>query len=403
MSRASDAERMVRKEAAALNFRVTAAKGGGWQVTNPDNCKSLKVPQRIVGQALRTWQGKIRRLADRPPPPLQVAVAAAPKALIQQPGDAWTVAELVAAAHRSGVSFDIEHGRLRIRADLVNRSWVDVLTRRQDEVIAFLAELAFEHGYPGPDPSPEPAVDPEPVTPQGADEPMPRIGDVARIEGTSHKENLTVDAQALYALLREEAAKQGEEKGTNARVDGVLWTGTLTSVLRSVGADWDSAYQEEVARLLRDTQHIKCQRRGNPSIWWIRAAWDDGGLTVTRKPTPADVPARKQPAEPSAPTPAAAPDPVQQPGPSPVPEEFAKFIEWAEAGRTAAATIDQLKIEIAGLRREVEEKDALLLSVRQELHADVGALQVENEQLKQELAKLENVKALMAALKGAVE
>lgn len=387
MSRRSDAEKMVRQEARRHGFLVEKA-GQEWRVTNPATGAHHGVPERLAGRDLLNERGKVRRLAERTP--MQAAVAADP-GRERRPGDNWAIQELIAAAYRAGVIFDLVHGQLHINAHMDNRSWVDVLRRREAEVIAFLDALAREQ-YP--DPGPEPDLVPE--TPQGADESMPKIGDVARIEGPSRKENLAVDAKALYDLLREQAAKQGDERGTNARAEGVLWTGTLTSVLRAVGYDWDAAYQEEVSRYLRDTQHIRCQRRGNPSIWWIRDTWNDGSLTVTRTPTPADVPQRTT----AALAPASKPSPAAE---TPPPgDEYTQLMKLLEAGRTAAATIDELEIEIAGLKREVEEKNGMLLSVRAELRADVEALQAENRQLRQELAQLENIKALATALKGAL-
>jgi FtsZ-binding cell division protein ZapB len=69
-----------------------------------------------------------------------------------------------------------------------------------------------------------------------------------------------------------------------------------------------------------------------------------------------------------------------------------------ETGRTAASTIDQLESEVAGLRREIE-KNAMFLSARAELRADVEALQAENRRLRQELAKLEPFKQFIKAVK----
>ncbi|MFI6179781.1 hypothetical protein ACIA8R_29850 [Nonomuraea sp. NPDC051191] len=372
---------MVRREAKAHGF-VVEKVGPEWRVTNPDTKRSQSVPDRAVGSQLSNARSRIRQLATRTP--MQAAVGESSQG--RRAGDEWLVQDLVAAAYRSGVTFDVVNGRLRIAADLDNQSWVDVLRRRETEVLAFLLGELARHQQPGGDPVPQPA--PLPVTPQGADDRMPKIGDVARVEGPSRKEDLAVDAKVLYDLLREEAAKQGDETEANARVKGVLWRGTLTSVMRSVGADWDLVYQEEVSRYLRDTQHIRCQRRGNPSLWWIRDTWHDGNLTVTRKPTPADVPARRSPAPRSAPEPA-----------PPAVDEYAQLMKLLEAGRTAAATIDRLETENAGLRREVEEKNAMLLSVRAELRADVEALRGENGRLRGELAKLEPFKQFIKAVK----
>jgi FtsZ-binding cell division protein ZapB len=385
MSRRSDREKMVRREAKAHGF-VVERVGNEWKVTNPATNLAQSVPDRATGNGLANARSRIRQLATRTP--MRAAVAADPSEQEPRAGDNWRIGDLVAAAYRSGVTFDVEHGRLRISAHMDNRSWVDVLRRREDEVMAFLVgELARQHT-----PDPEPALGPE--TPQGVDEVMPKVGDVARIEGLSRKENLAVDARALYDLLREEAAKQGDERGTNARVEGVLWTGTLTSVLRTVGADWDSVYQEEVSRYLRDTGHIRCQRRGNPSIWWIRDTWNDGNLTTTRQPTPSDVPPRTTPRS----GPAAKPSPAPPPAPAPAADEYTQLMKLLETGRTAASTIDQLESEVAGLRREIE-KNAMFLSARAELRADVEALQAENRRLRQELAKLEPFKQFIKAVK----
>ncbi|MEU4511734.1 hypothetical protein AB0G05_19760 [Nonomuraea wenchangensis] len=387
MSRKSDVEKMVRREAKRHRFLVEKI-GNEWKVTNPATGLSQCVPDRVGGENLLNARSKVRQLATRTA--MQAAVAADPSEQEHQPGDNWKIQDLVAAAYRSGVTFDIDQGRLRINAHMDNRSWVDVLRRRESEVMGFLlGELARYTPHPDPDPGSEPEPDPESETPQGADESMPRIGDVARIDSRGRKEDLAADARALYDLLREEAARQGDERSFNARVEGVLWTGTLTSVLRSVGADWDSTYQDDVSRYLRDTGHIRCQRRSNPSIWWIRGTWNDGGLTVTRKPTPADVPRKTTKPEPA---PAAA-------STGPAADQFAQFIDMLQQAQTAAATIDQLEIEIAGLRREVEEKNAMFLSVRAELRADVEALQTENRQLRAELAKLEPFKQFIKAVK----
>ncbi|MEU5863545.1 hypothetical protein ABZ815_20410 [Nonomuraea sp. NPDC047529] len=381
MSRRSDMEKMVRREAKTHGFLVEKV-GPEWRVTNPATKLSQSVPDRAVGSQLTNARARIRQLATRGP--MQAAVVDSLQD--RRAGDEWPVQELVTAAFRSGVSFDVVNGHLRIAADLDNQSWVDVLRRRESEVLAFLLGKVIGHQeLPAAEPVLETAA--LPATPQGADDCMPKIGDVARFEGSSRKEDLAADARALYDLLREEAAKQGDETETNARVRGVLWRGTLTSVLRSVGADWDLVYQEEVSRYLRDTQHIRCQRRGNPSLWWIRDAWHDGNLTVTRQPTPADVAARKTPASPP------------PPAPAPASDEYAQLMKLLETGRTAAATIDRLQAENAGLRREVKEKNAMFLSVRSELRADVEALRAENRRLKEELAKLEPFKHFIRAVK----
>ncbi|MGW6499371.1 hypothetical protein, partial [Nonomuraea angiospora] len=353
------------------------------------NGLSQSVPERAGGRELLNARSKVRQLTRTP---MQAAVTADPPGQEQQQGANWEIKELIAAAYRSGVTFDIDQGRLRINAHMDNRSWVDVLRRRESEVLAFLASEFARYDQPVPGSDSEPGPDPEPETPQGADEVMPQIGDVARIDRGSRKEDLAADAKALYDLLREEATNQGDERGTNARVEGVLWTGTLTSVLRSVGGDWDSVYQEEVSRHLRDTGHIRCQRRGNPSIWWIRDVWNDGGLRESRRPTPADVPARKTaaPARESKLSPLASPPPA---------DEYSQLMKLLEAGRTAAATIERLESENASLKRVVDEKHAMFLSVRAELQADIDALHAENRQLRQDLAKLEPFKQFIKAVK----
>ncbi|WP_433444592.1 hypothetical protein [Nonomuraea sp. CA-141351] len=389
MSRKSDVEKMVRSEAKRHRFTVEKV-GNEWKVTNPATGLSQCVPDRVGGENLLNARSRVRQLATRTP--MQAAVAADTPEQERRQGANWAIQELIAAAYRSGVTFDIEHGRLRINAHMDNRSWVDVLRRREAEVMTFLVgEFArYPQPVPGSDPGPEP--DPELETPQGADESMPRIGDVARIDSGSRKEDLAADAQALWGLLRELAAKDGDERGSNARQDGVLWTGTLSSILRTVGHDWDPVYREEVVTHLKQTGHIRCQQRGNPSIWWIRDAWDDGGLTVTRKPTPADVPRKTAKPAPAPVASAAAPA-------APAPDQFAQFIDMLQQAQTAAATIAQLESEIASLRREVDEKDAMFLSVRAELRADIEALQAENRRLRQELAKLEPFKQFIKAVK----
>jgi hypothetical protein len=384
LSRRSDVEKMVRREAREHRF-VVEKVGQEWKVTNPRTSLSQCVPERAAGRELANARSKIRQLSTRTP--MHAAVAADPLGEEGRTGGNWEIQELVAAAYRSGVSFDVEHGRLRINAHIDNRSWVDVLRRREAEVMEFLlGDLARRRP---PDPEPAPVSE----TPQGADESMPKIGDVAHIDGGTRKEDLAGDARALYDVLRELAEKQGDEKGTNARIDGVLWTGTLASVLRTVGHGWAATYADGVSGYLRDTRHIKCQRRSNPSIWWIRGTWDDDHLTVTRRLTPTDAPARNTPAPGRASEPSAAVPPPA--------DEYAQLMKLLGAGRTAAATIDRLEGKIAGLRREVEEKDGMFLSVRAELSADVEALQAENRQLRGELAKLEPFKQFIKAVKEA--
>ncbi|MFG2076939.1 hypothetical protein [Nonomuraea maritima] len=378
-------EKMIRSEARRHRFTVEKV-GNEWKVTNPATGLSQSVPDRVNGDNLLNARSKVRQLATRAP--MQAAVTADPPEQERQPGDNWEIQELVAAAYRSGVTFDIDQDRLRINADMDNRSWVDVLRRREDEVMRFLLGAVARHGQ-HPTPGPEGGADPIPETetPQGADESMPKIGDVARIDVGARKEDLAKDAKALYDLLREAAAEQGDEQGTNARVDGVLWTGTLTSVLRLAGHGWDVAYQEEVSRFLRDTGRIRCQKRGNPSIWWIREAWAGGTITAASRP-------------------AAAPVPPPVPPPA---DEYAQLMKLLEAGRTAAATIEGLEREVTGLRGRVAELQQHLAEAESavddvnrtndSLHRRMLALESEKQRLEGELAKLEPFKQFIKAVK----
>ncbi|MFI6909695.1 hypothetical protein ACIBKY_51130 [Nonomuraea sp. NPDC050394] len=378
-------EKMVREEAVRLNLRVER-KSDAWVVTNPESGLCHRVRLKLAWQELLNQRSRIRALATRPP----LAAAVEQKPAPAPEASSWSVRDLVRMARAMGVHVYLAGGLLQVTGPLEDAGpMARMLHAREAEVIAFLTPPP-----PESETKTETVAGPEvaPALQQGDDASMPKVGDVARIEGGPRKEDLAADANALWSLLREEAKKQGDERGTNAREEGVLWTGALTSIVRQIRGMWDEVYEREVIGYLTRTNHIKCQKRASPPIWWIRTAWDDGGLAVARKPAAAKgVPAPNAGREKAAAAPPASGLP-----------EVGQLIEMLQKANDAAVRVTELEARVAGLQRELatlgEEHDQLL-AANERLDVQNMHQRTEIQRLTHELAKLNKLKEGLAFLK----
>lgn len=258
MSGAKEVERLIRD---ARKAGLTAEPHGWkWHVRNPATGAQMSVPVQGVGRSLSNLRAELRRLAE-PQAPMVAATNTTPK----ETAVAWPIEELIHQAGQQGVRVNVRGGLLQVVGPVEAEPLARLVRDRAPEVIAHLNP------------------------PNQEDELMPKIRDMARI--ATPVDDLASDAQAVWSILREKAKADGDEPGTNAGSAGVLWRGARDRVLREVAPEWDADYRQRIGQYLEQTGHAKCQsRHATPPIWWIAESWNDGGLTVAKRPTPKPAP-----------------------------------------------------------------------------------------------------------------
>lgn len=237
------------REARNAGLRVELVNGK-WRVTSDTSDGQAFIPTRATGRGLANARSAIRRLAD-PPAPMVAAV----NPTLEEDAVGWPIEQLLAMAEQQGVRVEVRGGLLHVSGPVDAEPFARLLRDREADVLDHL------------NPSTE------------SENSVPKIGEVARISG-----RLPSDAKAVWEILRENAANAGDEAGTNAGIDGVLWRGARDPVLRTLGPEWSKEYRADIGSYLEQTGHAKCQsRHATPPIWWIADVWNDGSLTVTKK------------------------------------------------------------------------------------------------------------------------
>jgi hypothetical protein len=258
MSRIKDVDALIR-EARVAGLKVEP-HGAKWRVTNPKTGGQAFVPNQGAGRSLANIKAELKRLASPPAPMVAATTTSAEEDLAEKAFAGGDLQSLMKAALNSGVRMRISGGLLHVTGPPDAEPLARLLRNRERDVLALL------------DPPDEKELS------------MPKIRDIAHI--STRPENVAKDAQALWEILREKAREDGDEPGTNAGVDGVLWRGARDRVVREMCPDWPADYRREIGLYLEQTGHAKCQsRHANPPIWWIAQTWNDGGLAV-RKTTP---------------------------------------------------------------------------------------------------------------------
>ncbi|NRQ31315.1 DUF4200 domain-containing protein [Nonomuraea sp. NN258] len=356
MTNKSDVKKLVEAETERLGFTMQLANGK-FLITNPANGRTGEIPLQAMGRGLDNYKTKIRSLLnDHPtkPSPMVAATDPSPEKADTMPRDTWwSVDELVGAALANGIKPYVSGGLLHTPGPVESKSYADMLHAREAEVIAYLTKNTNTAATEG-------------------DTTVPKIGDTATIT-RSKPRDIFADAEALWGLLRDAARDQGDKPLTNGGVVGVQWQGALSQIIKGACPDWDTSYQQEVRQYLNRTEHTRCHRpRANPPVWWIALEWNDGGLTITKMPTPdpravAAAAAGKTPAKK---TPAPAPAPAMPPataGPAlRALIGFEQAIQRTEAERDQAirerdearAERDEARAAHAGLLGELDEMKA---------------------------------------------
>ncbi|GAA4599942.1 hypothetical protein GCM10023194_80980 [Planotetraspora phitsanulokensis] len=360
MSRTTDVQKLVRSEAARLNLRVEK-DGDKWKVTNPATDLHVDIPLKAIGDGLHNYRNMIRDLATPAPEPMVAATTT--KKAPEMPDTRWDVATLVARARENGVRPYVSGGILHTPGPDAARSYVDMLHRRDAEVIAYL--------LPDSTPSGETTV--------------PTIADTARIVRPKPRD-IAGDAEALHGLLREQAREQGDVQLSNGGVWGVRWVGSLSDFIASNRElfDWDELHEKDVRQYLNRTEHTRCHRsKARPPVWWLANEWNNGGLTVTKLPAAAAAPK---------PTPKPAPKPTA-PSPDPTPPA---------TGGPALTALLAVERQMQTLQRERDEARADAEKWRRERDDLLEVVDEVTAQRDQAVAELASINAVFARLPGGV-
>lgn len=234
---------------------------GKWHVTSDKSEAQAFIPSRATGRGLANARSAIRRLTDAPAP----MVAAVNPHNSEEGAMGWPIEDLLTHAVRQGVRVEVRGGLLHVSGPVDAEPFARLLRDREADVLDHLA------------PSTESCA------------PMPRVGDVARIELPSPVVDVAADARAVWEIIRGLARTQGDKRAENAGRPGVYWRGALTRVMRETRPDWEDLHRKDVSLYLERSGHLKCQsRNANPPVWWVLPEWDNGGLTVTKAtPKPA--------------------------------------------------------------------------------------------------------------------
>lgn len=254
------------KEARQAGLRVEL-HNGKWRVSSDRSDGQAFIPTRATGRGLANARSAIRRLAE---PPAPMAAAVNPKNL-EEDAVGWPIEQLLSLAEQQGVRVEVRGGLLHVSGPVEAEPFARLLRDREGDVLSHL------------NPSTE------------SEAPMPRVGDMARIEHPSPLVDVAADARNLWEIIRGLARTQGDQRAENAGTPGVYWRGALGRVMREAKPDWDDLYRKDVSLYLERSGHLKCQsRNANPPVWWVLPEWNDGDLKVT-KTTPK--PAKPKPAE----------------------------------------------------------------------------------------------------------
>jgi hypothetical protein len=243
---------------------VVEQHGSKWRVTNPETGGLAFVPTQGAGRSLHNIRAELRRMAEPPAPMVAAVSPPAP----EEDAMGWPIEQLLTLAEQQGVKVDVRGGLLHVSGPVECEPFARLVRDRETDVL--------DHLNP----------------PTESEEPMPRVGDVARIDIPAPIADVAADARQVWQVIRGLAATQGDEKGLNAGVAGVLWRGAMGRVMRETHPEWADDHRRDISTYLERTGHTKCQsRHANPPVWWIRSEWDDGGLTVTKTtPKPAAKP-----------------------------------------------------------------------------------------------------------------
>ncbi len=382
MSSTSDIDKLI-GQFPMLEYKQV---GNEYVVKNPANGKTTRIGLKAVGRSYKNYRAQLQRLLKNvppveTPPPMVAALASVPtpEDLTRRAFDGWDIGSLLRAAQSQGVNFDFDNGFQVTWTDSAAEPLARLIQERENEVLAL---LNLTH------------------PPTTESELMPKIGETTSItriptpaDRTRPAENLADDAYLLWAAMRKRAAEQGNIEGTNAGEKGVLWHGALSALVKQE-SNWDNLYRMDVSRYLEQSLNAKCQKKGSSPVWWIRDVWNDGGLTVTKKPTPADIPNKPTPAAQPAPTTPTDPDAENLA----VLHGFANRITTAEQRASDAEKRAQEADEVnAELHKEIEQ-------LRTKLAAAEAKLK-QNDSLRADLsaaeATLEQYRSLLAILRGA--
>lgn len=266
------------REARQAGLHVTL-NNGKWHVTSDRSEAHAFIPTRATGRGLANARTAIRRLAG-PPAPMVAAVNPAP---VEEEAVSWPIEQLLTLAEQQGVKVEVRGGLLHVSGPVDAEPFARLLRDREADVL--------DHLHPS----------------TGSETSVPRLGDVARIDLPASARDVASDARSVWLVIRGLAKTQGDEKGLNAGVPGVLWRGAMGRVMRETHPEWADDYRRDISTYLERTGHAKCQsRHANPPVWWIRSEWSDGDLKVT-KTTP-KTPAKPKTAEANGAKPTPLPD-----------------------------------------------------------------------------------------------
>ncbi len=381
MSRATDIKKMLDTEAARLKLNV-AKDGDSWKVTNPANDRDIDIPLRAIGRGIRNYRTAVRGLAATANPMVaatNTTATATQDELMPRDRDTWwNVENLVAAARAHGLRPYVSGGILHTPGPVDAKSYADMLHAREAEVIDYLT--------------------PAQPTAEG-DHSVPKLGETARIVRPAR--DIAGDSKALWEILRELAAVQGEKPLSNGGTPGVMWTGALIDVIREACPDWDALHVTDVRQYLNRTEHTRCHRpKLKPPVWWVAKTWNDGGLTVTRVDD-------GQPLEGAEPAPKPKPKPTSPKQAAPKPAAPAAT-PAVETGGGALATLRAIEVRItqaeqaaAAARMELSEVKAdreKMRKQRDDAWEELDELRAERDQA---VAELTAINKLFGQLGGA--
>lgn len=272
MSSTRDVNRILNDaERAGLKVEMHGSK---WRVTNAETGGQAFVPTKGAGRSLANIRAELRRLAETPSP---MVAAVAPARVEEEYDVAMPIEELLGLATKQGVRAETRGGLLHVSGPLDAEPLARLLRDRSVEVLAHL-------------------------NPPTEEPPMPKISEIATVDGDLSVRDVAADARRLWRVVRGLAATQEHPPGQNAGAEGAIWHGALLRVMKEAFADWDNDWRRDVSNYLERSNHMKCQSRSaTPPVWWVRDEWNDGGLTVTK--TAAKAPAKATP-KPKAPEPA---------------------------------------------------------------------------------------------------
>lgn len=313
MTRTSKEAKALVRDAQRLGLKVEL-KGDRWHVTTPHSTEQAFLPIMITGRAVDNYRAHIRRIA----PPMVAAVAPEPQ---EEPAMGWPIEELISQAGKQGVRITTKGGVLSVSGPVDAEPLARLLRDRGVEVLAHL-------------------------NPPTEELPVPKISEIAVVEGDLPGRDVTVDARRLWQVIRGLAATQEHPPGQNAGAVGAIWHGALLRVVKEAFSDWDDDWRRDVSTYLERSNHMKCQSRSaTPPIWWVRESWNDGGLTVTK-------PAAKAPAK------TAAKAAVKLPAALPlldVTDPLAMLTAVAKRVSDAEARAGEAELMVAMLEEELEK------------------------------------------------